>query len=102
MVSTREKFLKIAHFEATDLMFWAEWFWPETLDRLKKEGLPADVHPQEYFGFDRMEMVPVNLGLIPAFDVETLEENSTHKVIIDSNGAKKKVFKEHRGTSMDQ
>jgi len=105
MASTREKFLKIAHFESNDVMLpsvW-QWFFTETLDRWKKEGLPADVHPYEYFGFDRTEIIPINLiDLVPAFEVETLEENTTHKVIIDRDGAKKKVFKEHRARSMDQ
>ena len=108
MVSGRERFLKIAHFESNDLMFpslW-QWFFIEALDRWKKEGLPADVHPSEYFGFDRMEIVPINSGwrelLVPTFDVETLEENATHKVIMDRDGAKKRVRKEHRLLSMDQ
>ncbi len=96
MTSTRERFLKIAHFEGTDVFFPSLWqcIYPETLDRWKKEGLPADVHPSEYFGFDRTEMVPIKMGrifsLIPTFDVETLEENATHKVIIDADGVKKR------------
>jgi len=108
MASGRERFLKIAHFESNDLMFpslW-QWFFTESLDRWKKEGLPPDVHPSEYFGFDRMEIVPINSGwrelLIPTFHVETLEENATHKVIMDRDGAKKRVCKEHRLLSMDQ
>jgi len=68
--------------------------------------LPDDVHPSEYFGFDRMEIVPINSEwrglLVPTFDVQTLEENATYKVIIDEDGAKKKVRKEHRRLSMDQ
>ena len=63
MACGRERFLKIAHFESNDLMFpslW-QWFFTEVLDRWKKEGLPADVHPSEYFGFDRMEIVPLTL-----------------------------------------
>ncbi len=104
MTSTREKFSKIAHFEDTDVMLpsrW-QWFFTEALDRWKKEGLPADVHPFEYFGFDRVELFPINLGVVPALDIETLKEDATHRVIIDSDGAKKKVFKEHRLASMDQ
>lgn len=111
MSSARERFLKVAHFESTDVVFPSEWQWffDGTLDRWKKEGLPADVQvsgyhgPSEYFGFDRVEVLPISLvGLIPPFDVETLEEDATHKVIIDVDGAKKKVFKENRRESMDQ
>ncbi len=56
MTSGRERFLRIARFENSEIMFLSgwQWFFAETLDRWKKEGLPADVHPSEYFGFDRM------------------------------------------------
>ncbi len=108
MSSAKERFLKIAHFESSnEVMFpsvW-QWFWTETLDRWKKEGLPADVHLSEYFKFDRTEMFLAGgmvFPLIPAFDVETLEEDLAHKVIIDIDGAKKRVLKEHRQASMDQ
>lgn len=105
MVSTREKFLRIARFQSTgELMLpsvW-QWFWGEALDRWQKEGLPPGVHVQEYLGFERAEMIPMNMSVIPRFEVETLEEDATHKVIRDGEGAKKKVMKEHRATSMDQ
>jgi uroporphyrinogen decarboxylase len=105
MASAREKFLRIARFESTgELMLpslW-QWFWSESLVRWQNEGMPAGVHFQEYFGFERMEMIPINLGVVPSFEVETLEEDATHKVIRDGDGAKKRVLKEHRGTSMDQ
>ncbi|MCK4580733.1 MAG: hypothetical protein KAU10_05230, partial [Dehalococcoidia bacterium] len=105
MASAREKFLRIARFESTgELMLpslW-QWFWSESLVRWQNEGMPAGIHFQEYFGFERMEMIPINLGVVPSFEVETLEEDATHKVIRDGDGAKKRVLKEHRGTSMDQ
>jgi uroporphyrinogen decarboxylase len=105
MASAREKFLRIARFESTgELMLpslW-QWFWSESLVRWQNEGMPAGVHIQEYFDFERMEMIPIDLGVVPSFEVETLEEDATHKVIRDGDGAKKRVLKEHRGTSMDQ
>jgi len=105
MGSAREKFLRIARFETKgELMLPAlwQWFWPETLTRWQNEGLPSDVYIQEYFGFERAEMFPLSTGPVPPFEVETLEEDATRKVIRDADGAKKRVLKEHRGTSMDQ
>lgn len=108
MESVREKFLKIAHFQSNEIMFPSHWhgIWDDTLDRWRKEGLPADVHLSEYFGCDRIEFVPINLNpavpVIPSFEIETLEEYDTYRIIIDGDGAKKKVFKEHRMKSMDQ
>ena len=104
-MKAREKFLKIARFESkgdVSLPSVWQWFWNETIQRWKREGMPSDVYREEYFGFDRMEMVPLNLGLLPPFDVETLEEDATYKVIIDGDGAKKRVRKEKRELSMDQ
>ena len=102
MSTVRERFLKVGHFESSDLMFpstW-QWFFQGALDRWKKEGLPSDVHHIEYFGFDRVEVVPINIGgLVPAFDVETLEEDATHKVIIDFDGAKKEFSKRIAGSA---
>lgn len=104
-MTDREKFLKIARFELGGEVFlpscW-QWFWNGTLERWRGEGLPGDVHIQNYFGFQRMEYIPINMSLIPAFDVETLKEDVTTKVIIDSDGAKKRIFKENRELSMDQ
>lgn len=104
MTSTKEKFLRIAYFEDTDVILPSRWQWcfAEALDRWKEGGLPADIHPFEYFGFDRVELFSINLGVVPAFDIETLKEDATRKVITDSDGAKKNVFKEHRLASMDQ
>ena len=105
--------MKIAHFESSDLILpvlW-QWFFPETFDRWKKEGLPANVRLDSetqtqigiaYFGFNKVEMVPIDLSLTPVFDIKTLEENAIHKIIIDRDGVKKKIFKEHRMESMDQ
>ncbi len=104
-MNTREKFLKVARFEEKNLLClpsgW-QWYWETTLRRWRKEGLPGDVYIEEQFGFERMEMVHVNQGLLPPFDVKTIEEDATHKVIIDGDGAKKRVLKEDRLDSMDQ
>ena len=39
--------------------------WGATIERWQSEGMPVDVHFSEYFGFDRYEHVPINMGLIP-------------------------------------
>jgi len=105
MATNRERFLKIARFESKGELFlpsnW-QWFWRGTLERWEKEGLPTDVHLAEYFGFQRTEMVPIRNGLIPPFELQILEEDATQEVIIDRDGAKKRILKENRERSMDQ
>ncbi len=101
--------MKVARFELTGALFlpscW-NWFWKETIERWRREGLPEDVHIEEYFGFDRMEYIPVRLNrkdvIIPPFETVVLSEDRTHQIIIDFDGAKKKIFKECREESMDQ
>ena len=104
-MNRKEKFLRIARFKAPGELFlrsdW-QWFWNGTIQRWRKDGMPEDVHLAEYFGFDRVEALPINLGIIPTFEMKLLDENKTHQIILDSDGAKKKILKEHREESMDQ
>ncbi|KPJ87868.1 MAG: hypothetical protein AMS17_07310 [Spirochaetes bacterium DG_61] len=65
-MNSRERFLKIAHFELQDYVFqssWHQWYWYDTLKRWIKEGASLEVlsmeHRGEYFGFERVEVIPV-------------------------------------------
>ncbi|MCX5642045.1 MAG: hypothetical protein NTY10_02210 [Candidatus Omnitrophica bacterium] len=59
-------------------------FWPETIERWKKEGLPesADIH--EYFGLDRIFTYGPDNS--PGFKEKTLEENETFAIYTDNFG----------------
>ena len=46
------------------------WLWQSTKERWMTEGLPPDVDVEDYFGSDRRESVPVNVGLVPAIERE--------------------------------
>ena len=108
-MSGKEIFSKIAHFEMKDKVFlpscW-QGFWDETIERWQREGLPGDGHIPEYFDFDRMEHLPIKLShrvlSIPPFKKTVLREDEVHQVIIDQDGAKKKILKQNRMGSMDQ
>jgi hypothetical protein len=56
--------------------------------------MPVDSHFAAYFGFDRFETVPVNVGLIPGIDEETVEETEQYRVIHDELGGRRKVWKD--------
>ncbi|MEW5804848.1 MAG: uroporphyrinogen decarboxylase family protein [bacterium] len=104
----RERFLQIAHFKSgNEVMMPSRWqkYWPETLERWKGEGMPQDVHAEEFFGLDRVEgLLDTNVcePVVPLFDQEVLEEEERTKVIIDIDGVKKRVLKNNRESSMDQ
>jgi len=94
-LNPREKFLKIARFELTDELMrpreW-QWFWITTLERWQKEGLSEDVHLSQFFGFERMEMFPIILEILPAFGWQMLEQTKDYRIVITEEGVKKKEF----------
>ena len=58
-MTCRERFnaaMNFQKFDALPMIEWAAW-WDQTLDRWKKEGLPADISwdgSLEHFGLDKM------------------------------------------------
>ena len=80
-MNDRERFLATMNYQERDRCPWWEmWYWKETIERWQEEGLPADVHLEEYFGVDRRDDVGVSLGLIPPFKRETLEETDEYEI----------------------
>lgn len=99
----RERYLETAKFGNPDRAFLVpQWVWHETILRWEREGMPRDVHFVHYFGFDRYEVVPINYGLCPPFEVETLEVDEVERttVIRDSDGSIKKIFLDKPELSM--
>lgn len=102
-MTERERYLRTMRFEEVDHPpFWADWFVTTTLERWHREGLPEDVHIEDYFGFERIEHIPVNLGLVPPFKVETLEETEKYRIFRDVDGSIRKQFRDYSGFGMPQ
>jgi uroporphyrinogen decarboxylase len=115
-MTTRERFLKIAHFDLNDDIFIPsryQWFWYDVLDRWVKEGVSIEIlsneHREEYFGFDRVEILPVVSGLqclgkafgppyvapyIPFFERKVIEEGERTRIIITEGGQKAQEYKD--------
>ena len=106
MFTARERFLKVSHFELRDEVFipseW-QWFWATTLERWEKEGLvlPADYKPRCWssdpylspiFGFERTEMVPIDLEPLPRSEQRVIQEEDEYQ-IITQDGLTWKKFK---------
>ncbi len=111
-MNARERFLAAMRYQPVDRRPLWEWhFLPDTIERWRREGLPADVslapnvagtHPlAEYLGLDRgqpycqgcTELVPVNTGMLPEFPVRILEEDERMQLLYDRDGAKKLILK---------
>ena len=85
-----------------------EWgFWPETISRWQREGLPRDIEVVEFFGFDKWRGagclehdIKVDLGPIPRFEERIIEETENYRIRQDQMGV---IVKEIKGfTSMPQ
>lgn len=102
-MNDRERFFNWMNYHKVDRCPWWElWYWRETLERWHDEGLPEDVHLNDYFGVDRRENVGVSVGLVPGFKEETIEETDEYRIYQDRDGRIRKEFKEKGDTTMPQ
>ena len=112
-MTPRERFLRCNRFEDVDHAPFIEIaVWGQTVERWQREGMPRDVdtsfyiNGNEYFGFERWEYIPLNVGMVPEFDDETLEEDERIIIYRGKDGVLHRALKEGtaRGTraSMDQ
>jgi hypothetical protein len=103
-MNDRERFLATMNYQPRDRCPWGEMgFWPETLAVWRTQGMPADVHLNAYFGFDRLrEQVDVSFGFIPAFEAGTLEETAEYRVVRRGDGVVAKEFKGEHSYRMPQ
>lgn len=65
-------------------------FWPKTIERWKKEGLPDGVDLYEYLGIDKINIFYYNQGFY--FDIRVLEQTYDYTVYIDAYGRKIKQW----------
>ena len=112
-MTVRERFLAVMEYKPADRVPNHEvGVWEQTKDRWEQEGLNIyDLSwdwftGSEYFGLDVREYIPVNFGMLPPFDVETLEETDRHIIYRHANGIITRALKdgESRGmrASMDE
>lgn len=106
-MDARKRFDETMHFGSPDRApYWELGFWGQTLDRWEDEGMPSDVHLAELFAFDRREMVPINLGIVPPFREQVIEETDRYLIARGADGVLSKSMKvgTARGVraSMDQ
>jgi uroporphyrinogen-III decarboxylase len=87
-MTDRERFLRTFRFQPVDRIPWWDFgFWDATLERWFGEGLPRGANIDEYFGMDKQwRGAGVNLGLLPPFDEEVLEEDAHTRTVRDSEG----------------
>ena len=102
-MNSRERLLATARYAQRDRLFhWEMGPYEETLRRWHKEGLPIDSHWEHFGGYDRFETAPVNFGLCPSFERETIEESGGCEIYRDLDGVVKKRLKDVPPPAMPQ
>lgn len=73
-------------------------YWPETIERWHKEGLPAQSTPYDYFGLDKIQFFSYDGSLRLAENV--IEEDEETKIYMDGDGCKYKAWKTNQGAPL--
>ena len=112
-MNERERFYALMEYQPLDRVPNHEvGVWAQTIDRWEEEGLNRyDLTWDwftgcDYFQMDAREYIPVNYGMMPCFETETLEENDRYIIYRHSNGIITRALKEGTSggmrSSMDQ
>jgi len=95
-MNARERFWCTMHFEKPDQLplseFWAGWI-PATTNRWYREGLPIGMTLDDYFNFDKRELISIDFFPIPRFICKTLDEDDRYRTEVDERGIKKRILK---------
>ena len=73
-------------------------YWEKTIDRWHNEGLPIEIKERvaldRYVGLDAWQRcTPLDMGPIPRFETQVLEEDEVSQTVMDENGAVLKELK---------
>ncbi len=108
-MTNRERFLGVMAFQAVDRVPNYELgVWGQTLERWISEGMPEDAvymgwfEGEPYFNFERRGFAHLNIGPLPLFPREVLEETDRYVTARHPSGIITKALKEGtvRGTRM--
>ena len=94
-MTTRELWQNIMHYGEFDRMPVIHWAgWAETRQRWIEEGMPPDTDEHTYFNtVPHWTGVSTDLGLLPAFEEEVLEETDEYRIFRDVGGVVQKDWK---------
>ena len=95
-MDSRERVVRVLNFEETDEVPVQDFPWPETVDRWKREGFPAEgVEVPDYFGFD---VYFISFDLSPRYETFVYEETDRWRISTDGWGSMNQRWKGRSGT----
>ena len=86
-MTSRERVLMALNHKNADRIPIHDSPWGATITRWHKEGLPEDMSPTEYFGY---EIVSYEADLTPRFPIKVLERNDEYIITTTPQGGKRK------------
>ena len=90
-MTSRERFHATFEYGQPDRVFlMPQWMFGQTVERWRREGLPADQHFNTYFQYDRMGHIPLNSGLIPPPESKVVEQTAEWHITEDEFGGRVK------------
>lgn len=88
-----QNIMNYGEFDRMPVIHWTGWM--ETHARWYAEGMPKDVDHRKYFNaVPHFAFVGVNLGLLPEFAEETLEENDAWRIFRATDGVIQQAWKQ--------
>lgn len=91
-MTTRERMLRTYRHQEIDRILMVDSAWEGTVHRWRREGLPANVSWEDYFGFDGIVRVLPNNS--PRYPSRVIEETDRYRIVTTEWGATQKQFKE--------
>jgi hypothetical protein len=95
----KERFLNVMGYNAYDKVpNFEAGVWGQTIEKWKQQGLePSKVNwdwftGDDYFGMDKREFFPVNLGMQPLFEYQLLEKTDRYEIFRDEVGRTRKAL----------
>ncbi len=87
-MNARERFHATFQYGQPDRVFlMSQWTFADTRERWLREGMPWDQHFTTYFGFDRIEYIPLQTGLLPPPETKVVEQTAEWQTVEDELGA---------------
>lgn len=94
-MTSRERILTALKHQEADRIPIHDSPWGSTINRWRKEGMPDDIPPAEYFGY---ELASFGADLSPGFPVKILEKNETYITETTTYGGVRKNFRDYSTT----
>ena len=99
-MTSRERIQRIMSNELPDRVGIYDHYWPETLERWRTEGLPADVPPEVYFEHDIAFSCESVYDESLQFDERVLQEKGDKVVKVNTYGVTEELWLDERRTGV--